>query len=80
MSYFLETSTNGKQTKTETHRETNSQKKRQKQKQKLKNEYLNKIKKILSYIKAGDIFQVNFTQRFKSKIPKNFSLIQYYYS
>ena len=43
-----------------------------------KNEYLNKIKKILSYIKAGDIFQVNFTQRFKSKIPKNFSLIQYY--
>lgn len=43
-----------------------------------KKEYLNKIKKILSYIKAGDIFQVNFTQRFKSKIPKNFSLIQYY--
>ena len=43
-----------------------------------KQNYLKKIKKILNYIRSGDIFQVNFTQRFTSSIPKDFSSIFYY--
>lgn len=36
-----------------------------------KNEYLNSIKKIKKYIKAGDIYQTNMTQRFCSKFDGN---------
>jgi len=43
-----------------------------------KNQYIKKVKKLLSYIRSGDIFQANFTQRFTSIIPKNFSSIDTY--
>ena len=43
-----------------------------------KKQYIIKVKKLLNYIKSGDIFQANFTQRFKASIPKNFSSIEMY--
>ena len=44
----------------------------------VKRKYISKINKILNYIKNGDIFQANFTQRFLSKIPKDYNVVQYY--
>ena len=43
-----------------------------------KRKYISKINKILNYIKNGDIFQANFTQRFLSKIPKDYDVVRYY--
>ena len=43
-----------------------------------KREYISKIKKVLNYIRDGDIFQANITQRFLSKIPDDFKAVQYY--
>ena len=43
-----------------------------------KKKYILKIKKVLEYIKDGDIFQANITQRFLSKIPNDFKSAQYY--
>ncbi len=36
-----------------------------------KEEYLDSVKKIIEYIKAGDIYQVNFSQRFEAKFSGN---------
>ena len=43
-----------------------------------KKKYISKINRILRYIKNGDVFQANFTQRFLSKIPDDFNEIHYY--
>lgn len=37
----------------------------------IKNNYLDSIKRIKSYIKSGDIYQVNLTQRFSTKIEED---------
>ena len=39
--------------------------------------FLKHVEKCLKYIKDGDIFQANITQRFLSKIPNDLKSVQY---
>lgn len=41
-------------------------------------EYIKKIEKVISYIKAGDIFQANLSQRFEAVCPDEFNSIAHY--
>lgn len=43
-----------------------------------KEDYLLAVRKTLQHIRAGDIFQVNLSQRFTAKIPDNLSPLQLY--
>ena len=40
--------------------------------------YKNNIQKVIDYIKAGDIFQANLSQRFDAPLPKNFDVFAHY--
>jgi para-aminobenzoate synthetase component I len=40
--------------------------------------YLNAVQKAIDYIKAGDIFEVNLSQRFSAKLPMNLKPFQLY--
>ncbi len=40
--------------------------------------YKSKLEKILAYIKAGDIFQANFSQRFSAELPEGFDPFAHY--
>ncbi len=41
-------------------------------------DYKENIKKIISYINEGDIFQANMTQRFDAELPENFAPFEHY--
>ncbi len=41
-------------------------------------DYKNRIKQALEYIKAGDIFQANLSQRFEADLPQGFSPCRHY--
>lgn len=43
-----------------------------------KNEYLQKIKKVIEYIRAGDVFQVNLSQRFEADLPTGLNAFAHY--
>jgi len=43
-----------------------------------KEAYLDGVQKVIDYIKAGDIFQANFTQRFRADLPQNFNIFSLY--
>jgi len=40
--------------------------------------YVKSVQKVIDYIRAGDIFQANLTQRFTAKLPKNFDSFALY--
>lgn len=41
-------------------------------------EYQARVQKVIDYIKAGDIFQANLSQRFEAELPDNFSPLAHY--
>ena len=41
-------------------------------------DYEDQVQKIIDYIKGGDIFQANLTQRFDAKLPKGFDKFSHY--
>lgn len=42
------------------------------------NEYKNQVKRVIEYIMAGDVFQVNLSQRFESDLPAKFDSFAHY--
>ncbi len=40
--------------------------------------YKKQVSKVIDYIKAGDIFQANLSQRFEAKLPKDFDTFAHY--
>ncbi len=43
-----------------------------------RNSYLGKVEKVLEYIRAGDIFQANLSQRFSATMPEGFDPFAHY--